>query len=60
MLWRHMRLDRGSDLLVGELASPWRWLLLSGGLPNTGLPLLPPPPPRMSAVLLKREAGIRP
>jgi hypothetical protein len=41
MAWWRMRLDRGSGLLAGELASPWRCLLLGGVLPSTGLRLLP-------------------
>jgi hypothetical protein len=39
LLWR-MWLNRGSGLLAGELASSWRCLFLSGGLPSTGFRLL--------------------
>jgi hypothetical protein len=55
--WRNVRLDRGSGLLAGELASPWCCLWLGGGLLSTGLHLLPP---LMSVTLLKWEASVRP
>jgi hypothetical protein len=55
--WWCMRLDHGSVLLTSELASPWHCLLLDGGLPSTGLRLLPP---LMSVALHGREAYIRP
>jgi hypothetical protein len=42
LLWRHVWLDRSSGLLTGELASPWHYLLLSGGSPSLGLCSLPP------------------
>jgi hypothetical protein len=54
---RHMRLDRGSRLLTGELASPWHCLLLSSGLLSIGLLLVPF---LMSVVLLEREVDIWP
>jgi hypothetical protein len=38
--WWCMWLNHGSGLHAGELASPWRYLLLDGGLPSTGLRLL--------------------
>jgi hypothetical protein len=41
MSWQHMWLDRSSGLLGGELASPWRYLLLSVRLLSTGLCSLP-------------------
>jgi hypothetical protein len=52
-----LRLNRGSGLLVGELASPWCCSLLGGGLPSAGLHLLPPV---TSVTSLKREAGFWP
>jgi hypothetical protein len=39
--WWHVQLNHGSGLLVSELASPWHYLLLGGGLPSVGLCLLP-------------------
>jgi hypothetical protein len=52
--WWGMWFNHGSDLLSGELASPWRCPLLDGGLPRTGLRLLPP---MMSVMSLGREVG---
>jgi hypothetical protein len=57
MSWWLMQLDHGSGLLVGELASLWRCLLLDGGLWSTSSRLLPLP---TSAALLEREADIQP
>jgi hypothetical protein len=57
MPWQHTRLDRGSGLLVGDLASSWHCLLLGGGLPSVGLHALPL---LMSVSLLEREVSIRP
>jgi hypothetical protein len=53
----HMRLNRGSGMLAGELVSPWRYPLLDDGLPSAGLHLLPPV---MSVTLPKREDGFHP
>jgi hypothetical protein len=50
----HVRLNRDSGLLAGDLASTWHCLLLGGGLSITGLCLLSP---MMSMMLLEREAS---
>jgi hypothetical protein len=44
-------------LLADELASPWHYPLLGGGLPSTGLRLLPPV---TSLTSLEREAYCHP
>jgi hypothetical protein len=49
-----MWLNHGSGLHAGELASPWRYLLLDGGLPSTGLRLLTS---MMSMLSLDEEVG---
>jgi hypothetical protein len=53
----HVRLNHGSNLLIGELASPWRWPLLHCGLPSGGLHLLPHV---MSVTSLKMKVGFPP
>jgi hypothetical protein len=54
--WR-MWSNHGRGLLAGEFASPWHCLLLSGGMPSTGLRLLP----LMTIVVsLNREVGFWP
>jgi hypothetical protein len=57
MPWQHVQLDGGIGLLVGKLASSWRYLSLCGGLPSAGLRSLPL---LTSVLLLEREGGIWP
>jgi hypothetical protein len=52
--WRCVRLNHGGGLLVGELASPWCYPLLGGGLPSTGLCV---PPSVISVMSLIREVS---
>jgi hypothetical protein len=54
---RHVRLNRGSDLLAGELASQCCYLLIGSGLLSMSLHLLPSMTSMMS---LKRDTGFRP
>jgi hypothetical protein len=51
MLQRRVWLDCGSSLLASELASPWCFLLLGGGLLITSLRFLPPPPDECGVAL---------
>jgi hypothetical protein len=53
-LWRCVWLNHGSGWLAGELASPWRCLLLDGALLSASLHLLPSVTSMTSP---KREAG---